>query len=86
MAVKPLREGGPAARIAVIAGDGIGKEVTPESIKVIHAAIDSHSGSARRRIEFVELDWGADKFLREGITLPAGAVEMLGCHSLRRAW
>jgi len=70
---KTLRDGGPAARIAVIPGDGIGKEVTPEAIKVIHAAL----GSARRQIEFVDFDWGADKFLREGITLPSGAVGML---------
>lgn len=69
----PLRDGGPAARIAVLPGDGIGKEVTPESVKVLRAV-----ASARKRpIEFVDLDWGADKFLREGVTLPAGAVEML---------
>ena len=60
MTGKTLRDGGPAARIAVIPGDGIGKEVTPEAIKVIRAAL----GSARRQIEFVEFDWGADKFLR----------------------
>src|ERR1051325_243799 len=68
-----MRQGGPSARVAVIPGDGIGKEVTPEAIKAIRAAV----GSARRQIEFVEFDWGADKFLREGITLPPGAVEML---------
>src|SRR5262244_795777 len=68
-----MRNGGPAARIAVIAGDGIGKEVTPEAIKVIRAA----TVLARRQIEFVEFDWGADKFLKEGVTLPPGAVEML---------
>ena len=34
----PLRWGGEAARIAVIPGDGIGKEVTPEAVKVIRAA------------------------------------------------
>jgi len=71
--VKPMRDEGVAARIAVIPGDGIGKEVTPEAIKVIRAV----TASARRQIEFVEFDWGADKFLREGVTLPAGAVEML---------
>jgi 3-isopropylmalate dehydrogenase len=27
-------------------------------------------------LEFVEFDWGADKYLREGVTLPDGAVEM----------
>jgi 3-isopropylmalate dehydrogenase len=32
---------------------------------------------SKRPIEFVEFDWGADKFLREGVTLPPGAVEML---------
>jgi 3-isopropylmalate dehydrogenase len=68
-----MREGGTAARIAVIPGDGIGKEVTPEAIKVIRAV----TASARRQVEFVEFDWGADKFLREGVTLPPGAVEML---------
>jgi len=74
-----MREGGPAARIAVIPGDGIGKEVTPEAIKALDAVIGSARlpSSARRQMEFVEFDWGAEKFLREGITLPPGAVEML---------
>jgi 3-isopropylmalate dehydrogenase len=70
---KTLRDGGAAARIAVIPGDGIGKEVTREAVKAIQSVVKS----ARRPIEFVEFDWGADKFLREGVTLPAGAVEML---------
>jgi 3-isopropylmalate dehydrogenase len=69
----PLRNGGPAARIAVIPGDGIGKEVTPEAVKVLRAA----TAPAKRQMEFVEFDWGADKYLREGVTLPPGAVEML---------
>ncbi len=69
----PLREGGPAARIAVIPGDGIGKEVTPEAVKVLRAV----TAPAGRKIEFVEFDWGAEKYLREGVGLPAGAVEML---------
>jgi 3-isopropylmalate dehydrogenase len=69
----PLRNGGPKARIAVIPGDGIGKEVTPEGIKVIRAA----TAKRNRPIEFVEFDWGADKYLREKVTLPEGALEML---------
>jgi 3-isopropylmalate dehydrogenase len=69
----PLRSGGAAARIAVIPGDGIGKEVTPEAVKVLRAA----TAPAGRKIEFVEFDWGADKYLREGVSLPPGAVEML---------
>jgi 3-isopropylmalate dehydrogenase len=73
VAKTPLREGGPAARIAVIPGDGIGKEVTPQAVRVLQA-VTSATG---RSIEFVEFDWGADKYLREGVTLPMSAVEML---------
>ena len=29
------------------------------------------------QLEFVEFDWGAGKFLRDGVTLPPGALEML---------
>lgn len=35
------------------------------------------AAAGKRRLEFVEFDWGADKFLRDGVSLPAGAVEML---------
>jgi len=69
----PMRNGGAKARIAVIPGDGIGAEVTPEAVKVLKAVC----APASRTLEFVEFDWGADKFLREGVTLPLGAVEML---------
>src|SRR3984893_9607982 len=69
----PMRRGGSAARIAVIPGDGIGKEVTPEALKVLRAV----SAATGRSMEFVEFDWGADKYLREGVTLPMSAVEML---------
>ena len=77
MAGTPLRNGGSAARIAVIPGDGIGKEVTPEAVKVIKAVCAPTTRGAGRKIEFVEFDWGADKYLKEKISLPAGAVEML---------
>ena len=69
----PMRRGGKAARIAVIPGDGIGKEVIPEAIKVLRAV----TAPAKRQMEFVEFDWGADKYLRDGVSLPLGAVEML---------
>jgi 3-isopropylmalate dehydrogenase len=68
-----MRNGGTAARIAVIPGDGIGAEVIPEAVKALKAV----TAPAKRSMELVEFDWGADKFLREGVTLPAGAVEML---------
>jgi len=69
----PLRNHGPKARIAVIPGDGIGREVTPVAVEVIQAA----TAKSNRPIEFVEFDWGAEKYLREKVSLPDGAVEML---------
>jgi 3-isopropylmalate dehydrogenase len=68
-----MRAGGTAARIAVIPGDGIGKEVTPEAVKVLRAV----AVGGNRALEFFEFDWGADRYLREGVSLPPGAVEML---------
>jgi 3-isopropylmalate dehydrogenase len=60
-------------RIAVVPGDGIGPEVVREAIRVLR-----HMQEARGlELEFVDFDWGAEKFLREGVTLPAGALEML---------
>lgn len=69
----PAKRGGPALRIAVIAGDGIGREVIPEACKVLRAAAEM----GKRRIDLVDFDWGADKFLKEGVTLPPGADQML---------
>ena len=68
-----MRSGGRKARIAVIPGDGIGAEVTPQAVKVLQAVCTSPD----RQLEFVEFDWGAEKYLREGVTLPRGAVELL---------
>jgi 3-isopropylmalate dehydrogenase len=68
-----MRNGGAKARIAVIPGDGIGAEVTPQAVKVLKTV----AAPAKRALEFVELDWGADKYLREGVSLPPSAVEML---------
>src|SRR5258708_37681469 len=70
----PMRRGGKAARIAVIPGDGIGKEVTPEAVKVLRAV----AAPAQRQMEFIEFDWGADKDLREEGTLPAGGGGIFG--------
>jgi 3-isopropylmalate dehydrogenase len=61
-----------AKRIAVIPGDGVGKEVIPEALKVLKAA----AATGKREISFTEFDWGADRFLRDGTTLPADAAKM----------
>jgi 3-isopropylmalate dehydrogenase len=60
-------------RIAVIPGDGIGPEVINQAVRVI----DHLQATRDLRLEFVNFDWGAEKFLKEGVTLPAGALDML---------
>jgi 3-isopropylmalate dehydrogenase len=59
-------------RIAVVPGDGIGIDVTRESMRVLRRVNEVFSAG----LEFVEFDWGAEKYLREGIALPSGAFEM----------
>jgi 3-isopropylmalate dehydrogenase len=60
-------------RIAVIPGDGIGPEVVREAVRVLKYLSDNGA----IKLKFVDFDWGAEKFLRDGITLPDGALEML---------
>ena len=52
-------------RIAVIPGDGIGPEVTAEAVRVLETVSATHGVA----LELRHFDWGADKFLREGVTL-----------------
>jgi 3-isopropylmalate dehydrogenase len=56
-------------RIAVIAGDGIGKEVIPQAVKVIEAA-----GAA---VELTAFDWGADRYLADKVTVPPDGFTIL---------
>jgi len=60
-------------RIALIPGDGIGVEVIAEAERVL-TALSERRGLP---IELTKLDWGAEKYLREGVSLPAGALDVL---------
>jgi len=60
-------------RIAVIPGDGIGPDVTAEAVKVLRAV----TAKAGKKLDFTEFDWGAERFLRDGTTLPVDAPAML---------
>src|SRR5258707_6454778 len=59
--------------IAVIAGDGIGKEVVPEGIRVLEAA--------GRRFNFTftwrEFDWSCEKYLSTGTMMPTDGLQQL---------
>ena len=56
-------------RIAVIPGDGIGKEVIPQAVSVIRA-----TGAA---VDLTDFDWGADRYLRDQTTVPADGFAVL---------
>jgi 3-isopropylmalate dehydrogenase len=60
-------------RIAVIAGDGIGRDVTAEAIKVLQAAGKSFG----RRFDLEHLPWSADHYLKTGETLPPDGYQQL---------
>jgi 3-isopropylmalate dehydrogenase len=57
-------------RIAIIPGDGVGKEVIPQAVSVMQA-----TGA---ELELVHFDWGADRFLADGVTVPPDGFAMLG--------
>jgi 3-isopropylmalate dehydrogenase len=60
-------------RLAIIPGDGIGKEVTAEAVKVLHA-VEQKFG---RRLEYEHLPWSADHYLQTGVTIPANGYDHL---------
>ena len=60
-------------RIAVIAGDGIGKETIPEGLRVLDAA-------ARRfgfELASTEYDWSCERFKRTGAMMPEDGIDQL---------
>jgi 3-isopropylmalate dehydrogenase len=60
-------------KIAVIPGDGIGKEVTAEAIKAIEAVGDRFG----RTFDLEHLPWSADYFLQTGVTIPPDGYDTL---------
>src|SRR5512135_786546 len=58
-------------RIAILPGDGIGKDVTVEAVKVLEAAAERWA----LPLELVHLPWSADHYLETGVSMPAGALE-----------
>jgi 3-isopropylmalate dehydrogenase len=56
-------------RIAVVPGDGIGKEVIPLAIEVLRASAAP--------VDFTAFDWGADQYLIDGTTVPPDGFAML---------
>ncbi|MDS1142048.1 tartrate dehydrogenase [Pusillimonas sp. SM2304] len=63
-------------KIAVIAGDGIGKEVMPEGVRVLEAAAARH----RIGLEWDVLDWSSDYYAQHGRMMPEDWKERIGGH------
>lgn len=60
-------------KFAVIPGDGTGPEVVAEGLKVLEAIAAKHGF----KYSLQEFDFGGDRYLRTGETLPDGAVDEL---------
>src|SRR3954467_8566566 len=61
------------SRVAVIAGDGIGKEVIPAGIQVLKKA----AAMCGAQVEFVEFPWGCDFYVSNGRMMDADAYDRL---------
>jgi 3-isopropylmalate dehydrogenase len=60
-------------RLAIIAGDGIGREVTAEAVKVIQAVGERFG----RSFDLEHLPWSADHYLQTGVTMPPNGYDRL---------
>jgi tartrate dehydrogenase/decarboxylase/D-malate dehydrogenase len=60
-------------RIALIPGDGIGPEVTNQSVRVANTAL-AMDGTA---VDWTTFPWGTEHYLAHGRTIPAGGLETL---------
>ena len=60
-------------RVAAIPGDGIGKEVLAEGIRVLEAA------GHRFAVEFdwQEFDWGCERYAKTGLMMPEDGIAQL---------
>ncbi len=60
-------------KIALIPGDGIGKEVMPEGVRVLEAAAAGNG----IELQWQEFDWSCERYLRTGAMMPEDGIETL---------
>ena len=63
-------------RIAVIPGDGIGKEVVPEGIDVLEAV----GGKFGIEFEWDEFDWSCERYHSVGTMMPEDGLDRIRGH------
>jgi tartrate dehydrogenase/decarboxylase/D-malate dehydrogenase len=54
--------------IAVIAGDGVGREVVPEAIRLLDCVT---------KLDYTHFDWGSEYYFHHGRMMPADAIDAL---------
>ena len=60
-------------KIAVVPGDGIGHEIVPATLDVLHAALESTGNE----LVTTEFPFGAGHYLKHGAFMPPDGLEML---------
>ena len=63
-------------RIAVIPGDGIGKEVVPEGLRVLDAAARKFNID----LKLDHFDWSCDYYAKHGTMMPENWKDQIGGH------
>jgi len=60
-------------RVAVIAGDGIGREVVPEGLNALEAAARRYGFA----LEWREFDWSCETYAKTGRMMPEDGLDQL---------
>jgi len=63
-------------KIAAIAGDGIGKETTPEGLRVLDAA----AGKFGFKLQTTDYDWSCERYAKSGAMMPEDGLDQLREH------
>lgn len=60
--------------ISVIAGDGIGKEVVPEALRVLDAIANVHGGL---KFDYTHYPWSSEYYVEHGVMMPKSGLDQL---------
>ncbi len=61
-------------KIAVIPGDGIGKEVVSAGVEVLEAIAEWQDDL---QLDFSHFDWGTDRYKKTGLLMPQDGADQL---------
>ena len=61
-------------KIATIPGDGVGKEIMPEAVRVLKKVAEVHGGL---KFEFIEFPYSCDYYLEHGTMMPDDGLDRL---------